>query len=151
MSVKTISVEYEKRANDGDYGSELVKVAWHYELQDGEDPCTVTMALQGQIRGRVESDLAQSANLKVRRSLIRQKRTCNRCGEVLPDSETSYMHPACKEAEDVEREARYQERRLEQEERWKQAEASAEAELTRGQAEMRDEDDEADDDEDTPL
>jgi len=145
VSVKTISVEYEKRANDGDYGSELVKVAWHYELQDGEDPCTVTMALQGQIRGRVENDLAQSANLKVRRALIRQKRTCNRCGEDLPDSETSYMHPACKEAEDAERQAR----RLEQEERWKQAEASAEVELAAG---LRDNArSNYDDDEDIPL
>lgn len=113
MPVSFITVEFEKRANDGDYGSELCKVSWQYELDAGEDPSIVTAALQGQIRGRVESDLANSANLKVRRSLIRQQRTCSRCGEELADGDNGYLHKACDEAEKAEREERYQQRRRE--------------------------------------
>lgn len=107
MSVKTVYVELEKRSNDGDYGSELAKVAWSYELEDGEDAATVTAALQGLIRGRVEQDLSQSANLKVRRSLIRETRTCGRCSKELADSDNGYLHAECKATEDAERAERW--------------------------------------------
>jgi hypothetical protein len=106
-----LSVGAEKRASDGDYGNEMAKAELFADLEPGEDPYTVLDTLLGMVRLQLERDLSQSAALKVRRSVIHQVRRCNRCDLPLPDDENSYMHKACREAEDAEREARYQEQK----------------------------------------
>lgn len=120
MRVTRIAIALEKRTSDGDYGSERSEVELSADLEGGDDPLTCMEALQMQARARVEQDLLQSPNLRVRRAMIRQVRTCNRCGDVLPDEENGYLHAACKEAEDAEREARYQERKRAEEREYAQ-------------------------------
>ena len=130
MRVTNLSITFEKRTNDGDYGSEKAEVHLAADLEHADDPETALRILQDLARAQVEGDLSRSANLRVRRALIRQVRTCNRCGDPLPDEENSYMHPACKEAEDAEREARYQELKAkhdkEDAEQWAMSNANAE-------------------------
>jgi hypothetical protein len=116
MRITRVSVGGEKRASDGDYGNEMVKAELFADLEPGEDPYTALDNLLGMVRPQLERDMTQSANLKVRRSVIRQVRRCTRCQEPLADDEQSYMHPACREAEDAEREARYQEQKRKYEE-----------------------------------
>jgi hypothetical protein len=147
MRVTTISVALEMRRSNGDYGSDRAEVTLTAALEDGTN---VEMALRMLLdlgRVAVESDLKRSPSLAVRRALITEYRTCSRCGERLDDAERSYMHPACKEAEDAEREARYQKQKAENEARereWAESNANAEErELVSVTA--------ADDDEDLPL
>lgn len=119
MRVTRISVALEKRANDGDYGSEKSEVELFADMEPGDEAHTCLDWLMGTARMQIEHDLQQSANLKIRRSLIREVRRCNRCEQPLDDSEHGYMHPECKLAEDAEREARYQDlkRQRDEEER----------------------------------
>lgn len=145
MRVTTVSVGLEKRASDGDFGSELAKVELRAELELGDDPMVCLAALQAQARGRVERDLGESRNLHVRRGLIRQLRLCNRCGDALPDEVTSYLHPACREAEDAEREARYQQAKAKEDgEQWAMSNANAEERALLVGAAVGDDDDEDD-------
>lgn len=109
MRVTRVSISLEKRANDGDYGSEKSEVELFADLEPGDEPHVVLDWMMATARMQVEHDLLQSPNLKVRQALIRKVRRCNRCGEALGDDETGYLHPACKLADDEEREARYQE------------------------------------------
>jgi hypothetical protein len=132
MRVTRISVALEKRCSDGDYGSERAEAEMFVDLDPGDDPVVVFEAVQAQVRSRVERDLAQSANLKVRRQTIRQVRRCSRCELELADDETGYMHADCKAAEDAERQERYREQREKEEQRWKETEERAEAELAQG-------------------
>jgi hypothetical protein len=120
MRVTRVSISLEKRANDGDYGSEKSEVELFADLEPGDEAHTCLDSLMATARLHVEHDLLQSPNLKVRRAMIRDVRRCNRCKEPLDDTEHGYMHPECKLAEDDEREARYQElkrQRDEEEER----------------------------------
>jgi hypothetical protein len=110
MRVTRVSISLEKRANDGDYGSETSEVELFADLEPGDEPHTVLDWMMATARMQVEHDLLQSPNLKVRQAMIRKVRRCHRCSEPLGDDETGYLHPACKLAEDEEREARYQER-----------------------------------------
>ena len=117
MRITRLSVGAEKRASDGDYGNEMSKAELFADLEPGEDVHVALDTLLGMVRLQLERDLGQSAALKVRRSVIHQVRRCNRCDLPLPDDESSYMHKECREAEDAERDARYQEqqRRYERE------------------------------------
>jgi hypothetical protein len=141
MRVTRISVALEKRASDGDYGSERSEAELSAELEPGDDPMLVLEALQMQARGRVEHDLAQSPNLKVRQATLRHVRRCNRCQEPLPDDETGYMHAACRTVEDAEIRAR----RAEQEARYLETRRALEP------AGVGEDDDDVVDDEDLPL
>jgi hypothetical protein len=129
MRVTTLSVGLEMRRSNGDYGSDKAEVQLTAALEDGTN---VEMALRMLLdlgRAAVESDLKRSPSLAVRRALITEYRTCNRCGERLDDGERGYLHPACKEAEDAEREERHQElkrQREEQERAWAESNANAE-------------------------
>jgi hypothetical protein len=136
MRVTTLSVGLEMRRSNGDYGSDKAEVQLTAALDDGTN---VEMALRMLLdlgRVAVEADLKRSPSLAVRRALITEYRTCNRCGERLDDAERGYLHPACKEAEDAEREARLAERearhqelkrqREEQERAWDDDDANAE-------------------------
>jgi hypothetical protein len=109
MRVTWIGIGLEKRANDGDYGSEMATVELRADLDPGDEVGLAVEALQSLARGRVEADLSESANLKVRRALIRQQRTCSYCNEPLSDEETGYQHQKCQEAQREERQRRYQE------------------------------------------
>jgi hypothetical protein len=111
MRITRLSVGGEKRASDGDYGNEMVKAEMFADLEPGEDAYVVLDKLLGMVRLQLERDMTQSPNLKVRRSVIREVRRCNRCQEPLADDDNSYMHALCREAEDAEREARYQEQK----------------------------------------
>jgi len=119
VRVTRVSISLEKRANDGDYGSEKSEVEIFADLEPGDEPHTVLDWMMGTARMQVEHDLLQSPNLRVRQALIRKVRRCNHCSEPLADDETGYLHPACKLAEDAEREERYQaaKRRNEEQER----------------------------------
>jgi aspartate carbamoyltransferase catalytic subunit len=139
VRITRVSCGAEKRSSDGDYGNEMAKAELFADLEPGEDPHAVLDTLLGMVRLQLERDLSQSAALKVRRSVIRQVRRCSRCQEPLADDENSYMHPACREAEDAEREARYQE----QKRRYEQAEEEQLAGVGAS--------DDDDDDEDLPL
>lgn len=149
MRVTNLAITFEKRTNDGDYGSEKAEVHLAADLEHTDDPETVLRNLQDLARAQVEADLSRSANLRVRRALIRQLRLCNRCGDPLPDEENSYMHPACREAEDAERQARYQElkakRDKEDAEQWAMSNANAEERALVGVPTGGDDDDDDDD------
>jgi hypothetical protein len=150
MRVTTLSVGLEMRRSNGDYGSDRSEVTLTAALDDGTN---VEMALRMLLdlgRAAVESDLKRSPSLAVRRALITEYRTCNRCGERLDDAERGYLHPACKEAEDADREARHQElkrQREEQERAWAESNANAEERELVGVTAAADDDD----DEDLPL
>jgi hypothetical protein len=109
VRVTRVSISLEKRANDGEYGSEKSEVELFADLELGDEVHECLESLMATARLEVERDLVQSPNLKVRRSMIREVRRCNRCEQLLDDAERGYMHPACKLAEDAEREERYQE------------------------------------------
>jgi len=141
VRVTRVSISLEKRANDGDYGSEKSEVELFADLEPGDEPHRVLDWMMATARMQVEHDLLQSPNLKVRQAMIRKVRRCNRCNEPLGDDETGYLHPACKLAEDEEREARYQERL--QAERERRAAEDDERELVTAR--------DGDDDEDLPL
>jgi hypothetical protein len=138
MRVTRVSVSLEKRANDGDYGSEKSEVEVHADLEPGDEAHTVLDWLMATARMQVEHDLLQSPNLKVRQALIRKVRRCNHCNEPLSDEETGYLHPACDAAERAEREERYQAARRRNEE-YEQQGSSVRAAIGDG------------DDEDLPL
>lgn len=141
MRVTRVSISLEKRANDGDYGSEKSEVELFADLEPSDEPHTVLDWMMATARMQVEHDLLQSPNLRVRQALIRKVRRCNRCQEPLADDE-SYLHQACREAEDAEREARYQEaKRRNEEQEWQ------DDELVLADAGARD----GDEDEDLPL
>jgi hypothetical protein len=138
VRITRLSVAAEKRASDGDYGNEMSKAELFADLEPGDDPHVCLDNLMGDLRIHLERDLSQSANLKVRRSVIRQVRRCNRCQEPLADDEMSYQHQACREAEDAEREAKYQEqkRKYERQEEEDDEEVQfAEAALARAEGE----------------
>jgi len=155
VRVTRVGISLEKRANDGDYGSEKSEVEIFADLEPGDEPHTVLDWMMATARMQVEHDLLQSPNLKVRQAMIRKVRRCNHCNEPLADDETGYLHTACKLAVDAEREARYQERlqaerdRETADERWKRAEESAELELAAGRRDNARSN--YDDDEDIPL
>lgn len=149
MPATMVHASLELMRSDGDYGREKAEASITYQLEDGQDAVEVLAVLQGQLRLRVERDLAESTNLKVRRGVIRQTRRCSRCELELSDEETGYMHPACHVAEEAERMERYRLKAEEDERRWKAAEESAELELAAGKRDAyRDPDD---DEEDLPL
>ena len=152
MRVTRVSVSLEKRANDGDYGSEKSEVEVFADLEPGDEAHTVLDWLMATARFQVEHDLLQSPNLKVRQALIRKVRRCNRCNEPLADEDNGYLHAACDAAEREEREERYQRQKAEQEERWKRAEESAELELAAGRRDnARGDDDDEDEGNDEGL
>lgn len=140
MRVTRVSISLEKRANDGDYGSEKSEVEIFADLEPGDEPHTVLDWMMATARMQVEHDLLQSPNLKVRQAMIRKVRRCNHCNELLADDETGYLHTACKLEQDAEREARYQEAKRHNEEQERQ-------EDERDLVTARD----GDDDEDLPL
>ena len=140
MRVTRVSISLEKRANDGDYGSEKSEVEIFADLEPGDEPHTVLDWMMGTARMQVEHDLLQSPNLKVRQALIRKVRRCNRCNEPLADEDNGYLHPACRDAEDAEREERYQAAKRRSEEQERQQE---DRELVTAR--------DGDDDEDLPL
>jgi hypothetical protein len=144
VRVTNISVELEKRANDRDYGSERAVAQLAAALDPSDDPEMSLRILVDLARASVESDLKRSANLHVRRALIRQLRLCNRCGDPLPDEEESYMHPACSDAERAERQAKYDELKAKEAERWAQSNANAEERALAGVAVGDDDDDDGD-------
>jgi hypothetical protein len=109
MRITRISIGLEKLANAGDYSSEKARFELVAELDPADDWHVAAENLVGQGRFYVERCLGESPALRVRRSVIREVRRCQRCSEPLSDEETGYLHPACKLAEDGEREARYQE------------------------------------------
>jgi hypothetical protein len=111
MRVTRISVAMEKRTSDGDYGSERGEVELSADLEPGDDPMIVLEVLQMQARTRVEHDLLQSPNLRVRQAMLRKERRCSYCQEPLPDEENGYQHRACQDAQQAERQAHYAEAR----------------------------------------
>jgi hypothetical protein len=141
------------RRSNGDYGSDKAEVQLTAALELLDSAELALPILLAQARQAVEMDLSRSPSLNVRRQTITEYRTCSRCGERLPDEERSYVHKACKEAEDAEREARYQElkaRELEkQAQAWAESNAIAEERAMVGVA--ADDDDEDDDDDERAL
>jgi hypothetical protein len=118
MQPTEVSVSYEKRVNDGDYGSEKVEIRLTAALEQGDDPVLVLQVLQMQLRGRVEQDLRQSVNRAVRQRMNPRARLCSECRLELGDHE-DYVHPVCDELrraqrdrERAEREAEYARREL---------------------------------------
>jgi len=95
-------VEFEKRVNDGDYGSEKATAQYVALIDDGEDPDDVVRQLVNRGRDRVIGELRSSETLAVRRRLNPPKRICGECGEELGD-EDSYEHDACREKRRAER------------------------------------------------
>jgi hypothetical protein len=154
MRVTRISVAIEKRANDGDYGSERSQAELSADLEPGDDAIDCLQALMMQARTRIMADLGESPNLRVRRALVRELRRCSRCHEPLSDAE-SYTHQACDEADRAERD----ERRAKQNAEWESRRAQQAEDLVADEMGVEDEEpeDDADDgsgpdeNEDQPL
>lgn len=141
MRITQVMVEFEKRVNDGNYGSEVGTAQYVAQVEDGEDPDDVIQQLLVRGRARVVGELKESETLTVRRALNPPKRMCSECGEPLGDDD-GYLHPAC---EATVRDRRQQERAAQS----AQYEAARAARITEPDAEDDDEgdDDEGDDDE----
>lgn len=147
MRITTLSVGLEIRRSNNDYGSDKAEVTLNAALEPNEEPEMVLRILLDMARAQVEGDLKRSPSLTVRRALIREVRTCNRCGQALADEERSYMHEACRQAEDAEREARRAEQLRGREERNRQLDVVIEdedRELVRTLARRGDDDDDED-------
>ena len=113
MKVTQIQVEFEKRVNDGDYGSDRVQLRLSADVDEGEDADELVSALLHQVRQRVTLDLRNSVTLAVRRRMNPKPRLCDECKQILSDDD-DYEHEACgqvrRERERVaaeERQARY--------------------------------------------
>jgi hypothetical protein len=103
-----VAVEVEMRRSNGDYGWDqaMCQVSGTLDADEGIDD--IADWLLDRAARNVEGRLSRSASLEVRRTMLRTPRLCNECHEPLGDDETGYLHPACKLAEDAEREERYQ-------------------------------------------
>lgn len=149
MRITNLTVGLEMRRSNGDYGSDKAETTVHAELERGEDPELSLRIMLDLARAQCEADLSRSPSLTVRRGVLPEYRSCSRCRERLPDDERSYMHPACKEAEDAEREARHQElkaqRDRENAEQWALSNANAEERELVGVAAAEGDDDEDED------
>jgi hypothetical protein len=119
MKITQVMVEFEKRVNDGNYGSEKATAQYVAQVDDGEDPDEVIRQLVSRGRERVVGELKGSESIQVRWALSPPKRMCSECGQQLPDEEQGSLHQACRDARDErykreyeERERRYREREL---------------------------------------
>jgi hypothetical protein len=123
MKLAQISVEFEKRVGDNDYGSERLQLGLIADLDDDDDAAAATDELLKMARERVNADLRQSVTLVVRRKMSAKPRLCDVCKLPLSDDD-DYEHPACTEvrrererAERAEREAKWAQERAEREAR----------------------------------
>lgn len=115
MKITQVMVEFEKRVNDGNYGSEKATAQYVAQVDEGEDPDEVIRCLVSRGRERVVAELKASESVSVRWALNPPKRICNECSEELPDDEHSSLHEACRET----RNERYRREHEEQEARWR--------------------------------
>jgi len=100
MRVTQVMVEFERRVNDGDYGSEKATAQYVALVDEGEDPDEVVRQLVTRGRERVIGELKASETLAIRHRLNPPKRMCAECGDELGDDE-SYVHDACLNAHRV--------------------------------------------------
>ncbi len=153
MKVTQIQVQFEKRVNDGDYGSDLVQLRLSADVDDGEDADELVAALLHQVRQRVTLDLRNSVTLAVRRRMNPKPRLCAECQQILSDDD-DYEHAACEEVRVARRKAEDEERRgieelarlREESARWSArfaAERAALGPMGTDEASDEDEDDEA--------
>ncbi len=113
MRVSQVMVEFEKRVNDGNYGSEKATAQYVVLLDEGEDPDDVVRQVITRARGQAIAELKDSESLTVRRALNPPKRLCGHCGEALGDEDSGY-HDACL----VEYKAERDRERAEQRAKW---------------------------------
>lgn len=113
MKISQVMVEFEKRVNDGNYGSEKETAQYVAQIEDGEDPDEVIRQLVARGRTRVIGELKDSESISVRWALNPPKRLCSECGEELPDDEHGSLHQSCRDAraERYKRDAEERERR----------------------------------------
>ncbi len=111
--VSQITVDFEKRVNDGNYGSEKAMAQYVVVLEEGDDPDEVVRQVIQRARARAIGELKDSESLTVRLALNPPKRICPECGDPLADEDNGY-HDACLTAH---RERRDRER-AEQQARW---------------------------------
>jgi hypothetical protein len=97
MQIRQVTVEFEKRVNDGNYGSEKATAQYVVLLDEDEDPDEVVRKVIARARGQAIAELRESESLSVRLALNPPKRLCNYCGEALADDE-HYSHKACVDA-----------------------------------------------------
>jgi hypothetical protein len=115
VKITQVMVEFEKRINDGNYGSEKATAQYVAQVDEGDNPDEVIRQLVARGRDRVVAELKDSESISVRWALNPPKRLCAECGEELPDDEHSSYHQACREVRD----ARYKREAEEREARWR--------------------------------
>lgn len=152
MRVSQVTVDFEKRVNDGNYGSEKASAQYVVVLDDGDDPDEVVRQVIARARGQAIAELKDSETLSVRRALNPPKRICGECGEPLGD-EDSYQHAICAEKIRAERDAVYARRQAEREAEFAARPKGPNGEDIEAEQDLGSDvvDDDDDDDEDEPL
>src|SRR5579884_1964871 len=95
VKITQVMVEFEKRVNDGNYGSEKATAQYVAQVDEGEDPDEVIRQLVNRGRERVVAELKALESVSVRWALNPPKRICGDCGQELSDEEHGYTHQAC--------------------------------------------------------
>jgi len=147
MRVSQVMVEFEKRVNDGNYGSEKAAAQYVVVLDEGDDPDDVVRQVIARARGQAIAELKDSESLSVRRALNPPKRICGECGEPLGDGD-SYQHEACAEKIRAEREAVYARRQAEREAELAARPTGQNGEDIEAEQDLGDPDDDGDDSDD---
>jgi predicted nucleic acid-binding Zn ribbon protein len=96
VRVSEISVTFEKRVSDGDYGSERIEIHKSAMLDSSDNPEEVLRSLLIDVRASVQADFANSTNFHVRQRGGPQVEYCHHCGDPLAADEHG-MHELCRD------------------------------------------------------